>query len=357
MLDDAPPRLRALIGLSIPLVAALVWPRPGAPPAKVTVHVTTPLAPGLTAMPAGSRPSCPPPRRDAPWVSPDLPESVHRMQPAPTNAGWIVAWNDDHVFVSYDAGATFTRVLDGDGDSIVLDASFDCYGRLVVLRGDEVGIRDGTVERWHAVPRLHDEDARGTTTRVVLGGGPDIVVLGGSLTGPYEARVAISSDAAASWRYVDVDAKPDLAHGQQHPDGTIDAVVTTTLRAGDHLTWATIRGEDVTTRAASISESATSEIYGDRLLVDDFWMRRDGERNDRTLPPEASRLAPLPGPYPVLEGDDKAYRLVDGQLRELPVTLDGAPEAVDLAGRIWTIACGRLLVAQRTSAHAADACD
>src|SRR5690349_9793058 len=49
-----------------------------------------------------NRPTCPPPRTDAPHVSPDLPEPITGVRPATSNAGWIAAWNAEHVFVSLD---------------------------------------------------------------------------------------------------------------------------------------------------------------------------------------------------------------------------------------------------------------
>ena len=353
-------RPRVVMAVLVPLAASALWSARDAPPAattfapQLTVVAATPAPPPEIVIPPAvppDRPACPPPRRDAPWVAPVLPEPIDDVRPAPSNAGWIAAWNTRHVFVSHDAGATFARVLDGAGD--VIDASFDCYGRLVVLRGERVGVRDGSGERWRDVPRL---DRGATADRHVLGGGPDVVVLGPAPGDGRKARVAISADAAATWRYEDIDAAFEGGQGEQRADGAIDVAVVTGDCMDDLVTWATIRGRDVATTAVNLAEGAPSAIYGDLLVTSDAWTTRSGTWTPVAAPDHA-RLAPVPGAFPVLVTTDRAYRLVHGKLEDLHVTLDGVPRAVDLAGRVWTIACGKPLVARRTTQHVAETCE
>jgi hypothetical protein len=85
-------------------------------------------------------------------------------------------------------------------------------------------------------------------------------------------------------------------------------------------------------------------IAGDTLVVRDRWRRRFSS-SDHAL--DVVPNAILSGPYPVIVEGRKAYRLTGGRLRELPVTVSGDPQAVDAAGRIWTIACGRPRIARR----------
>jgi hypothetical protein len=41
-----------------------------------------------------------------------------------------------------------------------------------------------------------------------------------------------------------------------------------------------------------------------------------------------------------------AYRIAQARAHPLPLVVQGDPKAVDPAGRIWSIACGALLVAR-----------
>jgi len=356
-----PPRRQlVVVAFAIPLATVLLWPHRAEPPShatfapQLTVNVSS-AAPIVLPPPvpaAANRPSCPPQRRDAPFVKPVLPDQIDYVQPAPSNAGWIAAWNDANVYVSYDAGATFSRALDGDGK--VLDASFDCWGHLIVLRGHRVGVRDGIEERWHDVPGLRNEDH---DPAGVLGGGPDIVIVG---TGDdFNARVARSSDGAATWSYIDLHGQVDSGSrldGRQLADGTIEAGTITGDCMDDDLTWSTIRGTDVTYTPWGLGEGEGFAIYGDVLVATNRWARREGPWNELALGHD-DVARPVPGAFPVLVTSDHAFRLVDGKLVPLPVVVEGAPQAVDLAGRIWSVACGELLVAQRKATGVPAKCE
>src|SRR5688500_7732288 len=53
------------------------------------------------------RTACPPPRTEALVVKPaEIPdyEDIAHVRPSVTNAGWIAAWNERHVYISMNAG-------------------------------------------------------------------------------------------------------------------------------------------------------------------------------------------------------------------------------------------------------------
>jgi hypothetical protein len=326
---------------------------PAAPPPAPAPSQTIVLP--APAPPAADRPSCPPPRRDAPFVVPKLDEDVTRVQAAPTNAGWIAAWNNEHVYVSYDAGATFQRALDGEGT--VQDASFDCFGHLIVTRGHKVGVRDGTREMWHEVPGLrgNDDDPGG-----VLGGGPDIVVVGNTPGDAWHARLAVSSDGARTWAFHDLGDSFESGmglHGRQHEDGSIDAALALADCMDDELIWVRIHDGAVDRLTDGMPEGTTFGIYGDLVLDDSAWRTRTSDWKE--LPEEArgNPLLVVPGAFPTIVAGDKTYRLEAGKLRALPVTVEGTPQVVDLAGRIWSVACGQLLIAKKTPTNLPRTCE
>src|SRR5689334_15769038 len=91
-------------------------------PVENVVHVPT------------DRMACPPARTDARVHAPAaLPEPITQVRPSPSNAGWIAAWNDEHIYISMDAGASWQRRL--DAASPVQDVGFDCFGRVIAMRG------------------------------------------------------------------------------------------------------------------------------------------------------------------------------------------------------------------------------
>ncbi len=335
-------------------IALVARPRAQPPPATTTyAPQLTFVAPALPPPDPGpriaERPSCPPPRRDAPWLVPKLDEDIVAVRPAPSDAGWIAAYNRDHVFVSFDAGATFARVLDGDG--AVTDASFDCYGHLIVLRGKRVGIRDGEHERWRDVPALRggEQDAGG-----VLGGGPDVVVVGNAPGDAWQARLAISDDLGATWSYRELagEFESDMhLRGRQRADGTIDAAISSADCMNDDLMWARVQHGEVATVAAAMAEGASFAVYGDLVVADLGWRTRTGDWHELALPREVVTV--VPGAFPVVVAGDKTFRIGErGEVRALPLVVEGEPQTVDLAGRVWSVACGKPLIAKRTATGA-----
>lgn len=337
------------------LVAAYLQAPAPSPAASLPVPVVLSAPAAAPAPPApplpppsqvADRPSCPPPRTDAPWLAPHLDEAITAVHPAPSNAGWIAAWNQEHVFVSYDAGRTFSRALDGAGD--VADASFDCWGHLIVLRGNQVGVRDGVRERWHTVRGLRgDKEDPGA----VLGGGPDVVVVGITPDEGWLPRLASSADGGATWGYHELegDWEPGmLLSGGQHADGAIDVGLASADCMSDDLEWTTIRQGKVDTVVDGMIEGSTFGIYGRLAVTETGWrLRGDDEWHDLPLADRNSGVHVVPGARPVIVVGDKTYRLARGKLRPLRLVVEGEPQAVDPAGRVWSIACGQPLIAKR----------
>jgi hypothetical protein len=354
--------IAAVLAAQLAAIGYLAFRAEHRPPAgtfapSLTVISNATAAPPAAPMPpivlpapiaaAANRPSCPPARNDAPRVTPKLDEDIARIRPAPTNAGWIAAWNKDHVFVSYDAGATFSRAL--DGEDTVLDASFDCWGHLVVLRGKRVGVKDGAIERWHEVGGLrgNEGDPGG-----VIGGGPDVVVVGSAPGDGWTARAAVSADTGATWTYHDLGNPYETGmrlDGRQEVDGTIEIALSLADCMNDVLEWSTIRQGVVDRVSDGMPEATTFAIYGDLALDDYYWRTRGGERHELPTHPEGERIVVVPGAFPTLVAGTTAYRFDRGNMRALPVIVEGDAQAVDLAGRIWSIACGKPLVAGRTA--------
>jgi hypothetical protein len=179
----------ALIWSSVRAPRVVVVPGAAPPPEVIAVPTTVPLvitepAPPpsrmVIAAPPGPRATCPPPRRDAPMVEvPALDDAgVDHLVVAPTNAGWVAAWSESSLYLSYDAGARFTQVtsdeLDDERSTLhdISDVTFDCYGRAIVIANHRLGIVDNRALRW-----VHDfGDSLAGVDRTLIGGGADIVV-------------------------------------------------------------------------------------------------------------------------------------------------------------------------------------
>ncbi len=180
------------------------------PPVMAPVIVVVPPAPPAAAAFSDLGP-CPAPHTARPSGRLTQPSSDHTpivgVAAAPTDSRWVSAWTDDHLFVSRDGGESWDRVLDGPG--AMIDASFDCHGRVLVLRdGLGLGVRDGAREAWRMVPgiavvRQADRDERYAAR--VVGGGRAIAVVGARPEELDHAHAAISDDGGASWWHADLD--------------------------------------------------------------------------------------------------------------------------------------------------------
>src|SRR5439155_15264151 len=138
-------------------------------------------------------------------------------------------------------------------------------------------------------------------------------------------------------------------------DGTIQIAISLADCMNDVVAWTTLGDRAVVDRS-SITEGAPFAIYADLALAGDCWYRAGGTWQRIPAVPEHDGIVPVPGPIPtVIDGHD-AYRVRAGGARRLPVFVDGAPKAVDAAGRIWSIADGELRIAHRAP-PATSACD
>jgi len=331
-LDGGDPRIdpRAVIVATPPHDRAIVVPMPMA----LVFDLTAPAA----------RSECPAEVTEVPpgTLAP-LPESVDRVRPAPSNAQWIATWNAQHIYVSTDAGASFARVLDGPGE--VRDVTFDCFGHVFALRGEQFGARANGRELWRAFL---------APAAWLVGGGPDAIVVGraDTIDNP-QNRIAISGDLGATWRYLELrgDFEGGRVSGRQDARGVIRIAAAIPDCMDDMLDAVTVRGDTVAEDRTDISESAAFARYGDLEVAGDSvrhtgtgaWQPIEG-LPPATDPPE--RSTPLEGPYPVIARGAQLLRIVRGVARALPVEAVGAAQAVDLAGRVWCIDGGQLALAR-----------
>jgi hypothetical protein len=334
------------IALVVYWLATRAQPTPGTTLAWTLVPLRTPPPPlPELAPPEVARPSCPPMRTDAAPLPADtpLPHGVNHVTTSWTNAGWLAAWDEEHVQVSTDGGLSFTQMLDGPGQ--VRDVTFDCFGRAVVLRdGARIGINDHGHERWRTVPGMRtDEDS----PAVLLGGGPDVIAIGTTTSETSRARVAVSADLGRTWWYRDLadDWFRSEATGHQSADGTIDVAITTTTPSRYSTTWLRIAPD------GKVERDELGNVMGIRLYdkfaishYDGTSWKRFGEE-DWTDATEAEQQQIVHGPVPRLINDYRVEVIhttskdeVDPRksntfLREW----DYDNATVDRAGRLWAI--------------------
>jgi hypothetical protein len=317
-----------------------VTPAPIAPeaPSPAPQQVALPASP-----PAALRPSCPPPRTDATAAAKrDLPRGVDHVATSLTNAGWLAAWSSHDVHVSLDGGATFQQVLDGPGD--VDDVTFDCFGHPIVSRGDQIGVRDGTRESWHAVLGFQFNENQHP---ILIGGGPDIVIAGEPIGDESRTQLAISSDLAASWWYRNTGVYWDEARatGRQAADGTVDIVFTVADCMSDPSTWVRMQ-PDGTIATDELGDIGHIELYGDVAIatwaLDDVkrgigWKKfgSDAWHAIKGVPDGDAVL--VDGPLPRIVVDNVIYTVDGSRAKALRPWPYGVPASVDRAGQLWGI--------------------
>lgn len=343
--------------VAVPYAVPIVSERVAAPP------------PTPVVLPAqrGARAACPPPRRDAPMATlPELDDSMlEYVVPAPTNAGWIAAWGSSGLYVSDDAGETFTRVHGADAAWGIDDVTFDCYGRVVVVAGGKLGIYAAGTLTW-----LVDYQGEfATLSRYLIGGGPDIVIVHED-DETNAVRLEMSRDLGATWSdevvwpVFDAIHRSLTASGHQAADGTIRLVLTADPLSLDDDTGKTEVREVVvrsgTLRVESGVGTATDnsyiapgpiERYGRIDLAvgadgaDGVWWRRDHGAWQRVaaLPTADGATTLVPGPWPAVVIGGGLYRIDHGKARRVfdwPAEegrTSTEPAAIDLAGRVWAI--------------------
>ncbi len=293
-------------------------------------------------------------------AQPDAP--VDDVAVSPRDARSVVAWNRREVFLSGDGGGAWASVLAGPG--AVLDAGFDCHGRLMVYRtGGGFGLRAGTQERWTSLEgfdepdlaRTEAEEPRPVQVRVV-GGGPYAAVVG-SASDEDGIRLALSVDGGATWRYSDL--------GYAEHDG-VDAVMTAGGTVRLALPWVDCMSEGM--RVATIhaerglvtdddtdyvgqgahpviggavygfswgSEPTGLRVYRDGRWRPVAWAAPATEPDDGDVEPVL-----IGGARAAIRAGDRLWLLSGTRTRQLEARWDlgdVAPRQVDAAGRVWGV--------------------
>jgi len=286
-------------------------------------------------------PTCPAPSRE--HAAPrdlQLDEAVEHVRPSPTNASWIAAWNDQHIFISTDGGRVFARVLDGPGQ--VADVGFDCFGDVIAARDKMLGVRVHAAERWRTVPDL-------AALARVIGGGPDVVVVGAPTGTDYPTRIAASSDRGESWRFRDLDRAYEAANvtGRQSADGTIRvgvAIADCDYSGIERETWRANGASDPQRFATS---GGSFGIYGDVTISGG---KRWSNGEWRAIAGLDEYGEALEAPWPAVLRDGTVFRIDGATATRLPWCVDGTSPSIDPAGRVWMIdRNGQLAIAPRAT--------
>lgn len=266
-----------------------------------------------------------------------LPHGVNHVTTSYTNAGWLAAWNEDHVQVSTDGGLTFTQMLDGPGQ--VRDVTFDCFGRAVVLRdGARIGINDNGHERWRTIPGMRTDD---DSPAALVGGGPDVITVGVTSTESWHARMAITSDLGRTWWFRDLEDywEQSRVTGHQNADGMIDIAITTADCMSDPTTWVRVMPDGKVLRD-ELGDVGRIHVF-DNFAIANFdgtsWKRFGAPENAWTHVTEAEEQLIVDGPVPRLIWDYQVL-LVDKRVEAAPLREWHHDNAtVDRAGRLWAI--------------------
>jgi hypothetical protein len=247
-----------------------------APPIVVTVPVPVPNAPPRT---------CPAPNKTAKsGVVPDLP-AVTGLYASPTNADWIVGWNEASIYSSSDGGRSFTEVLQGSGR--VHSVALDCFGHVIAARGTQIGVRDGIAETWNDVPgielteRVYEGGYPSDPPDVwIVGGGADVVVVG--FQSPYadwKPRAAISHDLGRSWSYRDITAEGfEGTHlsSRIRPTGEIDLELEIVDCGGEWMETFTIANGAVTRNEEPVqTDEISDEDWRAKTIKREPWRDSD----------------------------------------------------------------------------------
>jgi hypothetical protein len=222
--------------------------------------------------------ACPPPNRKAKKVSVPAMPVVDRVYASPTNVDWIVAWNHASVYSSTDGGRSFREILTGDGR--VLAASIDCFGNVSALRGSDVGVHANGVESWRDVPGIdftetvYSNGYAEPAEAWLVGGGPDLVVVGFENATDNESRAAISRDLGRTWSYHDLvngDFQGGHFAGRQKADRTIELELEIQDCGGSWMETFTIADGNVTRVEDVVTDDMDEEAHRARVVKRDPW--------------------------------------------------------------------------------------
>lgn len=327
------------------------------PPHVVVIPVAPP------ALPVGDLGPCPAPHRDrvhARLAQPSGDEPVAGFAAAPSDSRWLAAWTATHLFVSRDGGGSWRRVLDGAG--AVLDATFDCHGRVLALRaGSGLGVRDGTREVWRAVAGVaiatppEPYTARSYMPQLV-GGGRAIAVVGPRHDELDQAYAAISDDGGVSWRQADLEWYEGGRLAAAWSGSTLRVVVPWTDCMAEGLRLVTVHATGVT--SVEIDEYAGMVALDGGAIHGLSWECPDGgpvctwragrgwrtPRGAAALGGDAGDAELVDGPVDVVIADHELRTLAGGRLgRPRPWPAGWTALGTDPSGRVWgTDAAGKL---------------
>ena len=282
-----------------------------------------------------------------------LPHGVNHVTTSWTNAGWLAAWDEEHVQVSTDGGLSFTQMLDGPGQ--VRDVTFDCFGRAVVLRdGARIGVNDNGHEHWRTIPGIRADDDSPTA---LIGGGPDVIAIGVTSNDTWHARMAISADLGRTWWFRDLEDHWETARvaGHQNADGMIDVAITTVdtctpgkMCRGYPTTWLRVMPDGNVLREELPVHSHDIHLY-DKLAITNFdgtsWKRFGDNENMWVNLTEAEEQQIVDGPVPRLINDYRVEIIHTTAKGEIDPRKDNTflrewhydNATVDRAGRLWAI--------------------
>lgn len=339
--------------------APVILSSPAAAPVIVVMQAPATTAP---AQALGDLGPCPEPHAARPSGAlrqPRLDGEPVGFAGAPTDSRWLAVWTTSELHVSRDGGASWDRVLDGPGD--VIDATFDCHGRVLALRdGNGLGIRDGAREAWRTVPGVAvripraDEEYPHHVPELV-GGGRTLAVIGPqSGDDDYHANVAMSDDGGATWRHADLGWYEGSAEGEWTGD-TLHVMIPWTDCMAEGIRLVTVsaggvRSEEIDewSQQTALDRGAVHGVswscppdYNSADTALCTWRQGKGWRSVPLEPaPTGSDagydLFLVDGPVDVLVREHIVQTIGSrklGRAREWPSGAE--PLGTDLAGRLW----------------------
>ncbi|MFN0249900.1 MAG: hypothetical protein ACKV2T_23655 [Kofleriaceae bacterium] len=229
---------------------------------------------------------CPAPNRTATRVTVPAMPVVDRVYASPTNVDWIVAWNDASVYSSTDGGRSFREVLTGEGR--VLSAAIDCFGDVLVARGTRVGVLAKGVETWRDVPGIDFtetvyQNGYAEPAEVwIVGGGPDLVVVGFEKATEHESRAAISRDLGRTWSHHDLSEdgfQGGHIAGRQRSDGTVELELEIEDCGGEWMETFTIANGTVTRLEDAITDDMDEAAHRARVVKREPWRDRSASHD------------------------------------------------------------------------------
>ncbi len=355
-----------------------------APPAPAPIVVTPPMVPPMIVVvtppppTAGARGGdlgpCPAPHTARPsggLRQPDVDGQLVGFNGSPSDSRLVAVWTADRLLVSRDGGASWDRVLDGPGG--IVDATFDCHGRALVLRtGAGLGVRDGAREAWRPVPNIVIDvpaDEHGRYQPRLVGGGRSIAVVGTRGEEFGQGYAALSDDGGESWRFADLGWYEGDRIAAAWDGGALDVVVPWTDCSWEGLRRATVtasgvkeHGDLAWARQIALDGARIHGVSWDCPQTPDTpdeglctW--RDGHDWRPVAPPRAAgsadattgddavELTLVDGPVDVVVREHQVHAIRGAHLgRGRAWPAEATPLGTDRAGRLWGLEAGHTLI-------------